>query len=74
MIRHLSQFDCNLLRGDHSRHGEPVPDPLGHGDDVGHHAVALEAPVVLPRPPEPGLDLLQEWSTADLVIGNQNLW
>ena len=38
----------NSRGGDHSGQGIAVADALGHGDDVGHHAMAFETPEMLP--------------------------
>ena len=60
----------DLVRGDDGGHGEAVPDALGHGDDVGDDVVALEAPEVLPGPPEPSLNL--KWGQLKtFAISNQ---
>lgn len=40
-----------------SSHGESVSNALRHGNDIRNHSVALKAPHVASRSPEPGLDL-----------------
>lgn len=38
-------------------HGKAIPDPFGHGDDVGQDAVGLEAPEVRAQPSKSRLHL-----------------
>ena len=48
----------DLRRRHHRAHRMPVADRLAQRDDVGHHAVALEAPEVLADAAEPDLHLI----------------
>mmetsp|Transcript_27549 Transcript_27549/g.70158 ORF Transcript_27549/g.70158 Transcript_27549/m.70158 type:complete len:243 (+) Transcript_27549:383-1111(+) len=50
----------DLGRGHHSCQGQAVADALGHGHDVGGHALVLEAPVRGACAPEPGLHLVRD--------------
>ena len=54
----LREARRDLPRRHHGPERQPVADPLGHRDDVGHDAVRLKAPVVLARPPEARLHLV----------------
>ena len=57
-VKPLRKARSDLPRRHHRAQGQPVADPLGHRHYVRHDAVGLEAPVVLPGPPEPRLDLV----------------
>ena len=56
----------NLRGCDHSCHGESISNPLGHGDNVRDHIMALEAPVVVSSPPKPSLDLIRDAHSSQL--------
>lgn len=59
-VQGLAQHLGDGRRGDDSRHGEAVADTLGHGHDVGPHAMALEPPEVIAGAAEARLHLGSE--------------
>ena len=54
----LRQRLRDLRRGDDGGERRAVADALGHGDDVGNHALRFEAPVVRARAAEAGLHFI----------------
>mmetsp|Transcript_8778 Transcript_8778/g.18751 ORF Transcript_8778/g.18751 Transcript_8778/m.18751 type:complete len:325 (+) Transcript_8778:859-1833(+) len=64
----------DLGGGHHSRQGQAVADTLGHGHDVRHHALCLEAPVRCAGAPEPGLHLVRNAHASRLAYRLVHLW
>ena len=66
-VQPLGEAGRDLVRRDNGRQGQAIADTLGHGDDVGHEALSLEAPVVAAGAAETGLNLVGDADTARLT-------
>src|SRR5207247_8168751 len=63
-VNSLGEDAGNLWSCDHCGQRTAGADALGHGYDVGHHTLKLEAPEMLASPGEPSLDFVGDANPA----------
>ena len=67
-----TEFVRDGLAANHGAHRVSVAQTLPHGDNVRDQAVLHEAPHVVPRPPQAGLDLVSNDETSVLSNNPRN--